>query len=169
MAVKTAESDALKRCAVNLGTQFGLSLYQNGATVDVVQRTLDIEEEATPHGVATSLKDAVAEAAPEHVVYEDPKVAPETPQEATQEASDAPEPSEEPETAPEAPQEAEKAADSPGAQEWIDRLSPLVKAKDVPGIITLKAEIAKARAGRLVFQGQTLSKWIDLAVIKAGK
>lgn len=27
MAIKTAESDALKRCAVNLGDQFGLSLY----------------------------------------------------------------------------------------------------------------------------------------------
>lgn len=36
MAIKTAESDALKRCAVNLGTQFGLSLYDNGRTSDVV-------------------------------------------------------------------------------------------------------------------------------------
>ncbi len=40
MACKTAESDALKRCAINLGTQFGLSLYDNGSLVDVVQRTL---------------------------------------------------------------------------------------------------------------------------------
>jgi hypothetical protein len=40
MAVKTAESDALKRAAVNLGTQFGLSLYNNGQTEDVVLRTL---------------------------------------------------------------------------------------------------------------------------------
>lgn len=36
-AVKTAESDALKRAAVNLGTQFGMSLYDNGATADVVR------------------------------------------------------------------------------------------------------------------------------------
>lgn len=43
MAVKTAESDALKRCAINLGTQFGLSLYQNGSTTDVVKWTLDGE------------------------------------------------------------------------------------------------------------------------------
>lgn len=39
-AIKTAESDAFKRCAANLGTQFGLSLYNNGALEDVVQRGL---------------------------------------------------------------------------------------------------------------------------------
>jgi len=43
MAVKTAESDALKRAAINLGTQFGLSLYDNGSTKDVIQMTLDRE------------------------------------------------------------------------------------------------------------------------------
>lgn len=43
MAVKTAESDALKRAAINLGTQFGLSLYDNGSLKDVVGRTLDRE------------------------------------------------------------------------------------------------------------------------------
>ena len=37
MAAKTAESDALKRCAMNLGTQFGLSLYDDGRTTDVVK------------------------------------------------------------------------------------------------------------------------------------
>lgn len=41
MAVKTAESDALKRAAINLGTQFGLSLYNNGSVRDVVVQTLD--------------------------------------------------------------------------------------------------------------------------------
>lgn len=40
MAMKTAESQALKRCAVNLGTQFGLSLYNQGATKDVIRVTL---------------------------------------------------------------------------------------------------------------------------------
>lgn len=38
MALKSAESDALKRCAIYLGTQFGLSLYNQGSTVEVVQR-----------------------------------------------------------------------------------------------------------------------------------
>jgi len=37
-AVKSAESDALKRAATNLGTQFGLSLYNDGSTADVVKR-----------------------------------------------------------------------------------------------------------------------------------
>jgi recombination DNA repair RAD52 pathway protein len=36
-ALKTAESDALKRCAANLGSTFGLSLYRNGQTQDVVR------------------------------------------------------------------------------------------------------------------------------------
>lgn len=45
-AIKSAESDALKRAAVNLGTQFGLSLYNNGSNADVVKWTLDREEEA---------------------------------------------------------------------------------------------------------------------------
>lgn len=41
MAIKTAESDALKRAAINLGTQFGLSLYNDGSLKDVVGMTLD--------------------------------------------------------------------------------------------------------------------------------
>jgi recombination DNA repair RAD52 pathway protein len=39
-AIKQAASDALKRCAINLGTQFGLSLYDNGNTHDVVKQVL---------------------------------------------------------------------------------------------------------------------------------
>lgn len=46
MAIKTAESDALKRAAINLGTQFGLSLYNDGTLRDVVGKTLDMEEES---------------------------------------------------------------------------------------------------------------------------
>jgi recombination DNA repair RAD52 pathway protein len=48
-AMKTCESDALKRAAVNLGTQFGLSLYNDGQFADVVkvllapgQRQIDV-------------------------------------------------------------------------------------------------------------------------------
>jgi len=47
MAIKTAESDALKRAAINLGTQFGLSLYNNGSVKDVVGATLDKGVSAT--------------------------------------------------------------------------------------------------------------------------
>lgn len=39
-AAKTALSQALKRCAVNFGDQFGLSLYNNGSTTPVVVRSL---------------------------------------------------------------------------------------------------------------------------------
>lgn len=39
-AAKTAASDALKRCAINLGSQFGLSLYNNGTLAEVVKGTL---------------------------------------------------------------------------------------------------------------------------------
>lgn len=48
MAIKTAESDALKRAAINLGTQFGLSLYDNGSLKDVVGTTLDRGEPGLP-------------------------------------------------------------------------------------------------------------------------
>ena len=40
MAIKTAESDALKRAAINLGDQFGLSLYNNGSITPAVKATL---------------------------------------------------------------------------------------------------------------------------------
>ncbi|MHA6764797.1 Rad52/Rad22 family DNA repair protein [Streptacidiphilus sp. PAMC 29251] len=39
MGMKTALSQALKRCAVNLGDQFGLSLYNDGQTQPVVIRS----------------------------------------------------------------------------------------------------------------------------------
>jgi hypothetical protein len=40
MALTTAASTALKRCAINLGDQFGLSLYNNGSPAAVVRSTL---------------------------------------------------------------------------------------------------------------------------------
>ena len=40
MALKTASSDAMKRCAINLGDQFGLSLYDNGSTNPIVRAVL---------------------------------------------------------------------------------------------------------------------------------
>lgn len=51
MAIKTAESDALKRAAVYLGDQFGLSLYNNGSTAPVVQITV-----VGPEGVHSPVK-----------------------------------------------------------------------------------------------------------------
>lgn len=40
MAIKSAESDALKRAAIFLGTQFGLSLYNNGSPKEVIGAVL---------------------------------------------------------------------------------------------------------------------------------
>jgi hypothetical protein len=49
MALKTACSQALKRCAIDLGDQFGLSLYRKGSTDALVGRTLvGSAEQATP-------------------------------------------------------------------------------------------------------------------------
>lgn len=47
MAIKTAASDAMKRCFINLGDQFGLSLYWKGRTAPVVLTTLVIGETLT--------------------------------------------------------------------------------------------------------------------------
>lgn len=43
-ALKTAYSQALKRCAVNLGDQYGLSLYNGGNPAPVVHRSLVVPE-----------------------------------------------------------------------------------------------------------------------------
>jgi hypothetical protein len=40
LALKTADSQALKRAAVNMGDQFGLSLYNDGSIAPVVNRSL---------------------------------------------------------------------------------------------------------------------------------
>lgn len=152
MAVKTAESDALKRAAICLGTQFGLSLYQNGSTNDVVQRTLDRE---SVHGVVTPgpVNEAVHEAPPVLVAYEDEPVAQEEPQDTTTPAP--------------APQEAPEP--NPDAVRWIEELKDAVHRGSIPTILEIKARITTAKQGRLMYQGRTLAKWCDEAVIKAGK
>lgn len=68
MAIKTAESQALKRAAINLGDQFGLSLYQNGSRNPLVGKVLNIEPEG---------KEDVTEGVPEVVPESDqPEVNP---------------------------------------------------------------------------------------------
>lgn len=48
LAMKTALSQALKRCTVNLGDQFGLSLYNDGSQAAVVLRSLAYMGEPVP-------------------------------------------------------------------------------------------------------------------------
>lgn len=40
-AIKSASSDALKRCAIYLGTQFGLGLYNQGSTKEIVAQIIE--------------------------------------------------------------------------------------------------------------------------------
>lgn len=49
MAIKTAETQALKRAAVNLGDQFGLSLYAKGSTGALVGRVVGFEPDGQVH------------------------------------------------------------------------------------------------------------------------
>lgn len=73
-AVKTAESDALKRAAIYLGTQFGLSLYNAGSKDDVIKVVFAPGQEWPPpqpegddvvvkDGTGAPVADAEAEAA----------------------------------------------------------------------------------------------------------
>jgi recombination DNA repair RAD52 pathway protein len=70
-AAKTAASDALKRCAINLGNQFGLSLYDDGTTRDVVKGTVldppPVEAPLSPEQVKT-LQDSLGA----EIVHEEP-------------------------------------------------------------------------------------------------
>ena len=75
MAVKTAESDALKRAAVNLGDQFGLSLYNNGSLAPVVGQSLAYghDDDNEEHGQGDDTHPDAIEAAVK--VLEDAEVA----------------------------------------------------------------------------------------------
>jgi hypothetical protein len=115
MAIKTAESDALKRAAINLGTQFGLSLYNNGSPKDVVGTTLD--------------RDLV-----DNVVIEEPVV-----------------------------------EEEPEDNVWITEMKDAVDAKDISHLIAIKKRMSDNGVNDLVYQGVTLAKWLDKAVISAGK
>lgn len=66
MAIKTAESDALKRAAIALGTQFGLSLYDNGSTADVIRAIV----EPAQAGMLAAMREAASagESAPADAV-----------------------------------------------------------------------------------------------------
>lgn len=68
-AIKTAESQALKRCATNLGDQFGLSLYRKGSLAALVGRVLwpDTDTSAESDVTAHISEQLPAEDAPDEV------------------------------------------------------------------------------------------------------
>jgi recombination DNA repair RAD52 pathway protein len=82
LAIKTAESQALKRCAMNLGDQYGLSLYKKGSMEPLVRQTWNMTR-ATPSANPPAVDEHVTESVPEseqqepapdnHVQSEPPK------------------------------------------------------------------------------------------------
>ena len=80
LAMKTAESQAMKRCAANLGDQFGLSLYRKGSVQGLVRLSL-----VTPEGEAAAPEPAkvdahVTESVPESEQAEDKRETSTTPE-----------------------------------------------------------------------------------------
>jgi hypothetical protein len=80
LAMKTALSQALKRCAVNLGDQFGLSLYNDGSQNAVVMRSLAYMGEPVRESEDSPVKPEPTPQAP--TVVPDPEPTQETPTEA---------------------------------------------------------------------------------------
>jgi len=72
MALRSATSLALKRCAINLGDQFGLGLYNGGSFRPIVMGTLigmpDLTDESADEGDATDVQDGIPEAAPDEAM-----------------------------------------------------------------------------------------------------
>lgn len=139
-AIKTAESQALKRCAINLGTQYGLSLYAGGATNDIVGRTLIT-------GTTRSAETAIDEAAPP--VVEESEAVPARDDQHEQSAA--------PEPAP------------PARDSLSDEIASLVaqlsacKTKSQVGMVS--ADIGKRKLTRaLTADGRTLSAVLDEAL-----
>lgn len=63
-AVTNSESYALKRCAIALGSQFGLSLYQKGSLTEIVRWTLNDprkDQEPTAEAPTDDVPEVVAE------------------------------------------------------------------------------------------------------------
>lgn len=151
MACKTAESDAFKRAAINLGDQFGLGLYNGGQLVPVVKATLYGPEQQ--QRLLTGLQAAVAAVGDLEVV---PVVAAEEPEE-----DEGPSHSPEPDEAVSAPEI--------DTQAIVDRLRELALAGDVAGIVALKASLSADGSTEAIHDGKTIAKYIDLAVVHAGK
>jgi hypothetical protein len=74
MALKTAISQALKRAAVNLGDQFGLSLYNDGSRDPVVHGTFNRPQAHDAASVATP-ELPIAEVKPEQTARQEPESA----------------------------------------------------------------------------------------------
>lgn len=154
MALKTSQSQALKRCAVNLGDQFGLSLYNRGSTTALVKVTLvSPPEPAEGEEPAESVDSHIEELAPENEPEPDNRERSTKPE---REAKNKPLNSGE-ETSSEPPDEMQTAVDNlteefPGATE-------------VPAEVSEK-ELVIAEIGRLVGQARELAGDEALQILK---
>ena len=141
-AVKAAASDALKRAAMNLGTQFGLSLYF-GTRKDMVNKTL-IEPEGyePPEGQVVDKGQEVNERT---------AVVPSADDMAIEETG---------------PRETAITADDEDAGHIV---RDLANAKSVQEVMQIKANITKAGMSGLMWEGMTLAKHCDAAVVEKGR
>jgi hypothetical protein len=180
-AIKTAESQALKRCATNLGDQFGLSLYNNGSLAPLVVYVLG-EDMAkwTPDGVVRAKQGTGKAPEPDHV---DEPLAPETPapggDDATPPAADSPPAQDQPSLAagdelPIAePVQVMLAREVDAIRQWAsdaDVTSGAVKAKLTKVLMQanqrgVRSEYVPTRDG----EARTLEAYIQAAISEVGK
>lgn len=150
MAIKTAESQAFKRAAMNLGDQFGLSLYDGGSLKQSIKATLDVPvakagaaDKAAEFAADLEIEGGGATEAPAEAPVSDP--------------------------APSPTRAAEDATEAPDLSEYVDKFRALAVEGDVAGIVALKALISTQGQSESVVEGKTLAKYADLAVVHAGK
>jgi hypothetical protein len=145
MAIKTATSQALKRCATNLGDQFGLSLYNKGRHGAVVGNTLPYRD-AVPH----------AEPPSEVPHADDPKVEPEENDPTTETAETA-------QTGP-APDTTPTPDPSDLEQQLLAAAKIADKSERTRTVTRLGIEASKAKAVQsMTSRGVTISTLVDRA------
>ncbi|QVJ00398.1 hypothetical protein KGD82_16695 [Nocardiopsis eucommiae] len=139
MAMKTALTGALKRCAVNLGDQLGLSLYRNGGTDPVVLGGLPYIKDESPE------------------VAEGPGVAEEQ-TDMSEVGGPQPEPEPEPAPAPPPAPAETPAAPAPdeNPEEWAEKF-----AAALPG-----ADLGKLAAMQNDLSNRLKAKWVPVPVAR---
>ncbi|AFU62174.1 ssDNA binding protein [Streptomyces phage SV1] len=148
MAMKTALSQALKRCAVNLGDGFGLSLYNDGSRRAVVQWS----------AVHTAPKD------PEKAAAEDEPVKPEPTPEQPAVEQPAASPAEQAPAAEQQPRRSNRAARQTRRPAQQQEPPAAEQAPPVSGYIT-KAKAAKTAADVRVLYDAAKAEGLALAVL----
>jgi hypothetical protein len=148
MAIKTAESQAFKRAAMNLGDQFGLSLYDGGSLKQSIKATLD-----APVGTAQAA-DKAKEFADDLEIEGGVTL---TTAVGRAETSDV------------TPVETVAEPADPAAEALVGRIREAMNEGDVEGIVALRQEASKDDMLEAVFEGKTIAKYVDLAMVFAGK